>query len=933
MTRAPVHPPLFPRIFLRLSLPEGTLRDSILGDFSEEHSRRARTGSTVRARLWYWRNALGLAVRSFFGRTFSRGPYWVSGVKGEPASVPGRPAAPRHDRGSRGGIGHLLDTLGHDLRFAIRQLSRRPGFSALVVLTLAVGIGGNVAIFSVLKGVVLRELPYPEPERLVAVWETPPEQRWYQPLSGPDYLDIREQTETLEDIGVLANRWFNLSGGGEPVRIRGNRVTASLFSVLGVAPAEGRLFTEEEELEGNERVLILSHGLWQRQFGGEPGVVGRTVNVNGEPHEIIGIMPKEFEFPTPWGGRDNSQIWAPLVLPRDGSGRDSHWLGGIARLADGVEEPAADVELHEISVQLAEAYPDTNAVVDSYAEPMMRRTLGGISSTLVFLLMVVFFVLLIACANVASMLLARGTGRLPELAIRSSMGAGRRRLVRQLLTESLLLSVVGGLAGVFVAYWGVDALRAILPDNVPRVDGIQVDSAVLTFAAVVTVATGVLFGLAPALFTLRSDLVGVLKEGRLGRGGSRRRNRLLGGLVAAQVAIGFVLVNVAVLLWASYSSVMSQDLNFDTDQVVVAGISLSGPAYEEIHQRRVFHETLLERVRGLPGVVQAGITNKLPLQGGTNGGVLVNDDVFDPTKQYQMVEHSFVDDGYHEAMGITLLAGRTLTRADLETGAAARETAQAEDLEALPGELPLVVNRTMAEQMWPDDDPLGKLVRPGGAEEYYRARVVGVVEDTRQWGAEYRALPEMYFPYTAEVWGPIWTNLVVRVDGDPETVVGMIRAVVREIDDQIPMASPHTMGEILHDSTGRRRFSMLLVGLFAATALILIIAGTYGVMSYAVTQRTHEIGVRVALGADRRLVFRHFIVRALWLIGPGLLFGLLGAYAFTAVGGSMVYGISALNPLYVTVAAIVMVVVALAAITLPILRASRVDPVEALRAE
>jgi len=933
MTGRVIPPPSFPRLFLRLSLPEGTLRDSILGDFSEEHSRRAQMGSAVRARFWYWRNAIGLALRSFFGRLFSRDRYWVSGVKGAPAGAAGSPDHGPRERGGSGGLGYLFDTCSQDLRFALRQIMRRPGFSALIVLTLAVGIGGNVAIFSVLKGVVLRELPFPEPERLVAVWETPPEERWYQPLSGPDYLDIREQTQTLEDIGVLANRWFNLSGLGEPVRIRGNRVTASLFSVLGVAPAEGRLFTEEAEFEGNERVLILSHGLWQRQFGGEDDVVGRRVNVNGEPHEIIGIMPEEFEFPTPWGGRDDSQIWAPLVLPRDGSRRGSHSFGGIARLADGVEEPEADAELHGIATQLGEAYPDSNAIVDAYAEPMMQRTLGGISSTLVFLLLVVFFVLLIACANVASMLLARGTGRLPELAIRSSMGAGRRRLVRQLLTESLFLSIIGGLAGVVVAYWGVDALRAILPDNVPRVDGIQVDSAVLTFAAVVTVATGVLFGLAPALFTLRSDLVGVLKEGRLGRGGSRRRNSLLGGLVAAQVAIGFILVNVAVLLWASYSNVMSQDLNFDTDQVIAAGISLSGPAYEEIHQRRTFHQTLLERVRGLPGVVQAGITNKLPLRGGTNGGVLVNDEVFDPTEQYHLVEHSFVDDGYHEAMGITLLSGRTLTQADLDMGAAARETAHAEDLEVLPGELPLVVNRTMAKGMWPDDDPLGKLVRPGGAEEYYRARVVGVVEDTRQWGAERGPLPEMYFPYTAEVWGTIGAHLVVRVDGDPDAVVGMIRNVVREIDEQIPMAAPFTMGEILHDSTGRRRFSMLLVGLFAGTALILIIAGTYGVMSYAVTQRTHEIGVRVALGADRRLVFRHFIGRALWLVGPGLLVGLLGAYAATAITGSMVYGINSLNPLYVTVAALVMLTVAFAAITLPILRASRVDPVEALRSE
>jgi predicted permease len=889
--------------------------------------------STVHARLWYWRNALGLATRSFFGRLFSRDRYWVSGVKGTPSGASGDPDGEHRSSERGGGLGHLLDTFGHDLRFALRQITRRPGFSALIVLTLAVGIGGNVAIFSVLKGVVLRELPYPEPERLVSVWETPPEQRWYQPLSGPDYLDIREQTQTLDDIGVMANRWFNLAGEGEPVRIRGNLVTASLFNVLGVAPAEGRLFTEDEEFEGNERVIILSHGLWQRQFGGEAGVVGRTINVNGEPHEIVGIMPEAFEFPTPWGGRDNSQIWAPLVLPRDGSRRGSHWLGGIARLADGVEEPEADAELHGIAAQLAEAYPDSNAIVDAYAEPMMQRTLGGISSTLVFLLLIVFFVLLIACANVASMLLARGTGRLPELAIRSSMGAGRRRLVRQLLTESLLLSVIGGAAGVVVAYWGVDALRAILPDNVPRVDGIQVDSAVLTFAAIMTVATGVLFGLAPALFTLRSDLVGVLKEGRLGSGGSRRRNSLLSGLVATQVAIGFILVNVAVLLLASYFNVMSQELNFDTDQVVVAGVSLSGPAYDEIHQRRTFHQTLLERVRALPGVLQAGITNKLPLRGGTNGGVLVNDEVFDPNEQYHLVEHSFVDDGYHEAMGITLLAGRTLTQADLDAGAAARETAHADDLDALPGELSLVINRAMAEEMWPDDDPLGKLVRPGSAEEYYRARVVGVVENTRQWGAERRALPEMYFPYTAEVWGTIGTQLVVRVDGDPEAVVGMVRAVVTEIDDQIPMAAPYTMGEILHDSTGRRRFSMLLVGLFAGTALILIIAGTYGVMSYAVTQRTHEIGVRVALGADRRLVFRHFIGRACWLVGPGLMLGLLGAYAATVLTSSMVYGISALNPLYVSVAAMVMVAVAFSAITLPILRASRVDPVEALRAE
>jgi len=920
MSGRPILPPFFPRLFLRSSLPEGTLRDSILGDFSEEHCRRAQMESTVRARFWYWRNAIGLALRSFFGRLFSRDRYWVSGVKGSPASTSGHPDGGWQKQGGRGGLGHLLDTLGHDLRFAIRQILRRPGFSALVVLTLAVGIGANVAIFSVLKGVVLRELPYAEPERLVAVWQTPPDERWYQPLSGPDYLDTRDQARTLEDIGVLNGNWFNLADDGDPARVRGAHCTASLLELLGVPPAQGRIFTEEEEFEGNERVLVLGHGLWQRQFGGEDDVVGRRITVNGEPHEIIGIMPEEFEFPTPWGGRDDSQLWAPLVLPRDGEGRGSHSLGGIARLGKGVTEDEAEAELRGIAAQLAEAYPDTNARVDMYVEPMMRRTLGGISSTLVFLLVIVGLVLLIACANVASMLLARGTSRLPELAIRSSMGAGRRRLVRQLLTESLLLSIIGGVAGILLSYWGVDALRSILPENVPRVAGIQVDATVLTFAAVITVATGMLFGLAPALFASRSDLVSVLKEGRIGRGGSRKRNRLLAVLVAAQVALGFILVNAAVLLAVSYSNVMSQEMNFDTEEVLAAGISLSGPAYEEIHQRRSFYQELIERVRGLPGVVQAGVTNKLPLRGGTNGGVLVNDEVFDPREQYHLVEHSFVDDGYHDAMGITLLAGRTLTQADLEAAAASRETASAEDLDVLPGELPLVINRAMANEMWPDDAALGlgQLVRPGGAEEYYRARVV---------------LAEMYFPYTAEVWGPIRAQLVVRVDGDTEPVVGMIRAVVSELDDQIPMAAPYTMAEILHDSTGRRRFSMMLVGLFAATALILIVAGTYGVMSYAVSQRTHEIGVRVALGADNRLVLRHFAVRALWLLGPGILLGLLGALAATSITSSMVYGISALNPLYVLAAAAVMLVVAFAAISVPVLRATRVDPVEALRAE
>jgi predicted permease len=826
-----------------------------------------------------------------------------------------------------GDLEHFVDTLSHDVCFALRQVAQRPGFSALVALTLAVGIGANVAIFSVLKGVVLRHLPYPEPERLVAVWETPPDERWYQPFASPDYFDVREQSDTLEEIGVLNGRWFNLAGEGAPVRVRGAGCTASLLRLLGVPPLYGRFFTDDEEVEGNHRVIVLSYGLWQRHFGDEPDVVGRKISVNGLPYEIVGIMPEEFEFPTPWGGRDESQLWAPLVLSRDDSARSSHWLGAIARLEDGVTAEEAEVELRGIATQLAEAYPNTNARTNMWIEPMMERTLGGIRAALIFLLVVVGLVLLIACANVASMLLARGTERLPELALRASMGAGRRRLVRQLLTESSILSFLGGAAGFLLAFWGVGALKAILPGSVPRVAGIQVDGQILVFAAVTTIVAGLLFGLAPALFASRTDLVTVLKEGRVGRGGSRGRNRFLATLVAAQVAIGFILVNAAVLLVVSYSNVISQETNFDTDEVIVAGISLSGPAYEEPHQRRAFYKELRERIRGLPGVVQAGMTNKLPLNGGSNGGVLVNDDVFDPQIQKNLVEHSFVDDGYHEAMGIGLLAGRTLNQRDLD------ESSVAAGLDVSPVELPLVINRTMAEQMWPGENALGKLVRPNSATEGYRARVVGIVEDVMQWGAENQPLPEMYFPYTAEVWGPLRARLVVRAARHPDSLVAPVREVVREIDDQIPVAEFSTMAEMLHDRTGRRRFSMLLVGLFAATALILIVAGTYGVMSYSVSQRTHEIGVRVALGADSAFVFRHFLARAGRLLVPGLLLGLLGALAASTVTRSMVYGVSALNPLYVAAAVAVMIVVAFAAITVPVLRATRVDPVQALRME
>jgi len=819
----------------------------------------------------------------------------------------------------------MPDRLLHDIRYALRQLVRRPGFSALLVLTIAVAIGANVAIFSVLQGILLKPLPYPESDRLIAVWETPEGERWYQPFTAPDYLDVREQSTKLEEMGAARIRWSNLAAEGEPLRVQTGHGTASLFRLLGVEPVLGRLFTEEEEYEGNHRVVLLSHGLWQNRFGGKARAVGETLTLDGAAFQVVGVMPPEFRFPTPWGGPDDTRLWVPLVLPRDGSGRGSHSLGAFARLAPGSTMDEAESELDVIAARLSEAYPETNARTRMFVEPMMERTMGGVRSAMVFLLVVVGLVLLVACANVASMLLARGMSRSSEFAVRASMGAGRRSLVRQLLTESLVVALTGGGAGLLLAFWGVDALKAVMPDNIPRAGAIQVDPAVLGFAAAVTLLTGLLVGLAPSLFLSRTNLAEVIKHGRASRGG--HRNRFLSGMVAVQLALGFVLVNAALVLAVSYGNVMGQPTNFATGEVLVTDISLAGPAYSSPRERKAFWEELTERSRALPGVRFAGMTTKLPLRGGSNGGVLVRDQVFEAGAQRGLVEYTFVDEDYFSAMGIELLSGRNFTQREMD------EAAVFAGRDSVIPELPIVVNRTMAERYWPQEDPLGKLVRPNSSTAYFRARVVGVVESVRQWGAENDPIPEMFFPHTSELWGSSGQSLVLRVESDPLSLTPAVRRVVREIDAQLPVEAPFTMADVLAASTAGRRFSMLLVTLFAATALLLIVTGTYGVLSYAVTQRTHEIGVRMTLGADKSRVVRLFLLRAGGLVALGLAAGLAGAWAASALTRSMVYDVSPLSTIYLAAAGGIMVAVALAATLVPVLRATGVDPLQALRVE
>ncbi|MGD2152205.1 MAG: ABC transporter permease [Gemmatimonadales bacterium] len=812
-----------------------------------------------------------------------------------------------------------MDELAHDLRFALRQLTRRPGFTLLIVVTLAIGIGANVAIFSVMKGLILRSLAYPEPDRVVAVWETPTDHRAYQPFASPDYFDMREQNSSLKELGIYRFDWVNLAGEEGAARVFGVRCTASVLRALGVQPSMGRLFSDDEEIDGNHRVVILSDALWRRQHGATPDIIGKRITVNGESSAVIGVMPPEYEFPKPWSSMsDEPEVWTPLVLVRADSLRGWHSFAALGRLQDGVTVAQAEADLRTIAAGLAEAYPNTNAQVQVWIDPLMRRALGGVRNFLVMLLGIVGLVLLIACANVASMLLARGTTRTSELAIRASMGAARPRLIRQLLTESMVLSAMGGVAGVLIALGTMGAIKDLIPLSIPRVDGIAIDGWVLLFSLFVTLITGMAFGLAPALFASRTDLVGALKEGRGSQAGGHTRNRLLGMLVTGQLAIACVLANGAALLIVSYLEVLEIPQGFATEHVLVAGIPLNGPRYEEIEGRVAFWNRLLERIQGLPGVEHGAATNKLPLVGGNNGWVLVDGETYDPQARRPLVEFSYVSPEYFDAMGIALLSGRKLE---------ARDVARAD----VATDRIALVNQAFVDRYWPGESALGKRVRHNSDPPAWIATVVGVVADVRQWGLEYPPLPEMYFPLGTQLWA--YTRLVVRASGDPQALVPALRQAVREIDSQIPFSGVRTMDDVVTSANERRRFYTLLVTLFAVTALILVVAGTYGVMSYYVSQRTHEVGVRVALGADSGKVLRLFLRQGLRLILLGLAMGLVGSVLSATLTSSLAFGISPLNPLFMAGGALIMTLLALAAITVPVFRAVRVDPNQALRAE
>ena len=802
-----------------------------------------------------------------------------------------------------------------DLRYALRTLLQSPRFTVAAVVALALGIGANSAIFSVVYGVLLRPLPFPAPERLVFVQEASVRHEGTSPTSPATLRDWQEQQHVFESIAAAEAWSASLTGTNQPEEIQGLRVSPSLLSVLRVSPAIGRGFEE-----GDAQSVLLSHSLWERRFGSDPSAVGRDLTMNGTSYRVIGVMPAGFRFPPFWAER--AEVWVPLVFPPNRvNDRGSRSLRVFARLRDGVTVPQAQAEMSTIASRLQRAYPesygtDSGARVVSLAEV----TVGKVRPALLVLLGAVTFLLLIACANVANLLLARATGRQREIAVRLALGAARWRLVRQLLAESLTLSAAGGAVGLLLAWAGVHALTVSIPEashfTLPRYQELGIGGAVVLFTFAVCAATGVLFGLVPALQFSRLDLQATLKEG--GRTGSRQaRTPLRRLLVAGEIAVSLMLLAGAGLMLRSMERLGAVDSGFQTNGVLTTRVVVTGPAYAAADTRARFFRQVLDRVAAIPGVESAGAINHLPLAGDMwTFSFTVEGRPAPAPADVPGAIFRVVMPGYFETMRIPLLRGRDVTERD-DAGAPAV----------------VVISRTMAQRYWPGEDALGKRIRLGGANSKSPwITVVGVVKDAEQsdWGAAARN--EFYFPYRQNPEDfQKYTTIVARTAGDPAALTSAIQRTVHSLDPDALMADTATMRQVVDRAVWQPRSSAKLLSGFALLALVLAAIGIYGVISYGVSQRRQEIGIRMALGARPADVLGAVMGEGALLAGAGAALGMAGALILTRYLQTLLFEVSATDPAVLAASAGILLLVALAAAFLPARRATRVDPAIALR--
>jgi putative ABC transport system permease protein len=817
-----------------------------------------------------------------------------------------------------------MNTLWHDLRYSLRMLRKRPGFTTVAVITLALGIGANTAIFSVVNAVLLRALPYQHSERLVALFETSKEVP-AMATPYPDYLDWRAQQTAFEDLAARMPAGGILTGDGEPERIIGRLVTASFFPTLGVKPYLGRFFSEAEDRPGGERVIVISYGLWQRRFGGDENIIGRGIRYNGESWTVIGVLPPDFDF---YGTANaNNDFCMPLGQLTDQEymhDRNSHTVMVTGRLRAGTSVEQANAEMQTIAEQLAEAHPESNTGNGVTVRSLLDDYVGEVREALLIIMAAVGLVLLIACVNVANLLLARAASRQKEVAVRLALGAGRWRLVRQLLTESVVLAALGGGLGLLLAAWGIELLLKFHPDDLPRLEQVNIDPRALGFTLLVTLITGVLFGLAPALHSTKVDLHDALKEGSRTASGSAGSRRLRGALVVAEIALSLVLLIGAGLLLMSFKRLMQEDPGFDPHNVLTLRLRLPDPKYPEAVQTTAFLRAVMGRVAALPGVERVSIATGFPLGPQSQRDYWIEGQP-QPKRQedWSAAILKSVSEGYHDALGIRLLAGRLLTEHDDATSPPV-----------------VLVDDAFVARHFPNaalTSVLGHRLRFGGEEGPWR-EIVGVVRHVRAETLEEEGHATIYRPW--QQMPPKWLanisramDLVVKTTVEPRGLIAPIRGEVQAIDPDQPLANVRTLDALRDEYLAPRRFSLLLLGLFAIIAMLLAVVGIYGVMSYAVTQRTREIGIRMALGAGSRDIFKQVVGHALRLTLAGVTAGLFAAALLTRLMANQLYNVKPIDLPTFLLTALLLAAVALVASYLPARRATKVDPMIALRHE
>jgi putative ABC transport system permease protein len=818
----------------------------------------------------------------------------------------------------------VMGTFWQDVQYGFRMLMKKPGFTLVALVALALGIGANTAIFSVVNAVLLRPLPFDKPERLVMVWGSAPQLGFdVLPATAAESLEWREQNHVFDEVAAFKSWAWNMTGRGGPEQVWGARVSAGLFPALGVKPILGRTFSPEEDRVGGAKVIVMGHGLWQRSFGSDPSIIGKTVTLNNQSYTVVGVMPQGFKFP---GGENmlsglqfspKTELWEPMAFTEEElSNRGTHNLAVIARLKPEATIEQARSEMTSIAAHLAEQYPKYNKGIGIKLVPLHEQVVGDVRPALLILLGTVGFVLLIACANVANLLLARAASRQKEMAIRTALGASRLRVIRQLLTESVLLSLVGGAAGLLLALWGIDALGALIPENIPRANEIGVDARMLGFTLMISLLTGLIFGLAPSLQASKTDINESLKEGTRGASGGPHRNRFRSLLVVSEIALALVLLIGAGLLIRSFMRLQQVNPGFDPKNVVAMEIVLPFIApsnYTEPQQQAAFFHQALERTQTLPGVQAAAVVSSLPLSGAFEStDIIIEGQPEPPSDQAPQANYTMVSADYFRVMNIPLMKGRALTERDTKDS---------------PGVV--VVNETLARRYWPGEEAIGKRLTIGF--EKSAREVVGVVGDVRQNSLDVETPFAVYLPYQQFPYAGM--TLVVRTQSEPASMAAGVRREVQAIDASLPVSNVRSMEEVISTSVSQRRFSMTLLGIFATIALLLSAVGIYGVMAYSVSERVHEIGIRIALGASSSDILRLVVGQGMMLTLMGVGVGLAASLVLTRLMASLIYGVSATDPLTFAGVSLTLAAVALLACYIPARRATRVDPMEALRYE